>query len=87
MDWAEKYDYPLEDTWHLPRVAKFVAIVNGDEMFPKIELNEILDKIGPPNFSDQKYANIPHPVLADLNMPIYITTNYDKLMEKALISR
>ena len=85
--WGEKYDYPLEDAWHLAKVAQFVAIVSGDEMSPKIELNEILDKIGPPNFSDQKYADIPHAVLADLNLPIYITTNYDKLMEDALISR
>ena len=85
--WAEKYDYPLEDAWHLARVAQFVAIVNGDEMSPKIELTEMLDKIRPPNFSDQKYVNTPHSVLADLNLPIYITTNYDKFMEEALISR
>ena len=55
-------------------------------MSPKIELYEKLDKISPPDFS-QKYANIPHSVLADLSLPIYITTNYDKFMEEALITR
>ena len=86
-EWAKKYDYPLEDIWHLAKVAQFVAIVSGDEMSPKIELSEKLEKINPPNFYNQKYADIPHSVLADLNLPIYITTNYDKFMEEALISR
>jgi hypothetical protein len=86
-EWAKKFDYPLEDAWHLAKVAQFVAIVSGDEMSPKLELGEKLEKINPPHFSDQKYANMPHSVLADLNLPIYITTNYDKFMEEALISR
>lgn len=32
----------------------------------------------------EKYRKIPYAILADLNIPVYITTNYDHLMEKAL---
>lgn len=40
-----------------------------------------------PNFYLGGFRNTPPAVLADLNLPIYITTNYDHFMEEALKSR
>ena len=34
-----------------------------------------------------EYKNTVYAVLADLNLPIYITTNYDHLMEEVLLSK
>ena len=51
------------------------------EMYPKNELSEKLGKINPVDFSDSQYKNTPHAVLASLNLPVYITSNYDKFME------
>ena len=40
-----------------------------------------------PDFRLGQYRNTPLAVLADLNLPIYITTNYDHFIEEALRSR
>jgi hypothetical protein len=85
--WAKEYGYPLEDSDDLARVAQFLAIENGDELYPKQLLSNELKEIEPPPFSIEKYRNTPHAVLADLNLLLYITTNYDYFMEAALESR
>jgi SIR2-like domain len=83
--WAEKYQYPLlEDSPQLPRIAQFLAINKGGESVPRNNIKRELEEIVPPNFALEKYKNTPYAVLADLNLPIYITTNYDNFMEKAL---
>ena len=41
-------------------------------------------KIEAPNFDLPEYENSPYAILAELPFPIYITTNYDNFMEKAL---
>jgi hypothetical protein len=86
-EWAKKYEYPMEDSYDLIRVAQFVAVTE-DAMTPKEEIckkiNELLKEVTP------KYFEIPdelHGVLADLPLPVYITTNYDDLMVRALKSR
>jgi len=84
--WKEDYDYPLDD-YDLARVAQFLAIQNEDELSPKHILSKELKKIKPPNFSLEENRNTPYAVLADLNLPLYITTNYDYFMEEALKSR
>ena len=38
-------------------------------------------------FSAPEYENTVYAVLADLNLPIYVTTNYDHLMEDALTDK
>jgi len=63
-----------------------MAIMNNTEMYPKNEIGDMF-KVDPPNFSIKDYENTPHAVLADTNLPIYITTNYDTLMEEALMNR
>jgi len=80
--WAEKYGYPLTDSGNLARVAQFLA-VDQDPMFPKQVIRRQFQKTDPPCFE----ANEPHCVLADLKLPIYITTNYDSFMFQALKSR
>jgi SIR2-like protein len=87
-DWAVKgqYPYPQEDSLQLPQVAQFLAIQEGDESIPKKMLSRLL-RVKPPNFSLPEHENTVYSVLADLHLPIYITTNYDHLMEDALRSK
>ena len=83
------YNYPLEDSHQLAQVAQYLAIENEfqDELYPKNILSQEIKNIEPPDFSLDENRNTPYAVLADLNLPIYITTNYDYFMEKALLSR
>ena len=82
-DWAKKYGYPLSDSYDLARVSQFMAIDNYD-MFPKECIRDEFGNVKPPDFSQ---SGEPHAVLADLNLPIYITTNYDSFMINALQNR
>jgi hypothetical protein len=76
-DWSDKYKYPLiKDSSDLAKVSQFMAI-DRYPMFPKhIIVQEFKDK-DHPDFSRE---DNPHGILADLNLPIYITTNYDNFM-------
>jgi hypothetical protein len=85
--WTQKYDYPLPDSDQLSRVAQFLAVKEEDELFPKTQLCNELRKVKLPDFRLDKNKNTPPAVLADLNLPIYITTNYDHSIEEALKSR
>jgi SIR2-like domain len=85
--WAKEYAYPLQDSYQLSRVAQFLAIEQQDNMFPKNVLSDELKKIKPPAFNLDEFRNTPPAVLADLNLPVYITTNYDHIIEAALESR
>ncbi len=53
--WAGKYNYPLDDTSQLSRVAQFLAIDNNDYLSPKKIIVRELGKINPPDFSLEKY--------------------------------
>ena len=54
-------------------------------MFPKEEiLRRFLKDVEPPDFTE---PDEPHGILADLPLPIYMTTNYDDFMVRALESR
>ncbi len=82
--WAQKHGYPLQDSGDLARVAQFLA-VKYDVMYPKEEiLKEFFAGVKPPTFTD---PDEPHGVLADLPLPVYMTTNYDDFMTGALESR
>ena len=85
--WSKQYGYPLEDSYQLSRVAQFLAIDKSDETLPKVLLSQDLGKIRAPPFSSSEFENTPYAVLANLGLPIYITTNYDLFMEEALRSR
>ena len=82
---AEEYGYPLADYHNLARVAQFIALKFDDSMFPKEKiLRRFFKKIEYPKFEE---PDEPHGVLADLPLPIYITTNYDDFMVEALKRR
>lgn len=87
-EWAKKYDYPMEDSDDLSRVAQFVAVAEEDEMVPRDEIcnkiKELLKQVTPKYF---EIPDEPHGILADLPLPVYITTNYDDFMVRALKSR
>lgn len=78
--WAEKYGYPLDDRDDLVRVAQYVALT-VDPKEPRARLLEIFQHTKLPDFSDPHEC---HRVLADLPLPLYITTNYDPFMADAL---
>lgn len=82
-DWAHKpdYDYPFPDDANLARVAQYVAIEEEDIDAPKALILKEFKGKGPPDFSQTDEI---HRVVADLNLPIYITTNYDDFMTRAL---
>ncbi len=86
---AESYHYPLEDCLDLARVTQFLAVTK-DPMFPKEEVQILLEESleqweKTVTLSDFfKTPDQPLGVLADLPIPIYMTTNYDDLMIKAL---
>ena len=61
-------------------MAQYVS-VNGDPMWPKEKICEELRGLGPPDF---ERPGQPRSVLADLPIPIYVTTNYDDFMVQAL---
>jgi hypothetical protein len=67
-------------------VAQFLAI-QYNNAYPKEKLKTELESISPPNFSIDQFRNEPLVVLADLNLPVYITTNYDHFLEEALRSK
>ena len=94
--WKEKHRYPLEeiyelakmstleDSYQLARLAEFLEIENVDEgeMYPKTMLSEMLKEIDSSNFSAEN--KLPYDVLSNLDLPIYVTTNYDRFLEDAL---
>jgi hypothetical protein len=82
--WANNYGYPLDDSSQLSRVAQFLAIEKIDESYPKKALWNEIGTMEPPDFSTKELKSTPYSVLADLNLPIYITTNFDLFMEAAL---
>ncbi|MGI8685893.1 MAG: SIR2 family NAD-dependent protein deacylase [Acidimicrobiales bacterium] len=80
---AREFGYPLTDVWNLPRVAQYIATTHRDSQFAKGQVADlILDcERRPPDFSDLAQ---PHRILADLRLPMYLTTNYDRFMTGAL---
>jgi hypothetical protein len=83
---AKEYDYPLDDFNVLDRVSQYVAIEHGD-MVPKNYIVRWLKRVKPVDFSKEDYKYSPHSILTDLNLPIYITTNYDEFMEASIRSK
>lgn len=82
--WARESDYALSDTADLARVAQFLAVRMGDGMIPKEKICAELEQVTAPDFGR---PDEPHGVLASLPLPVFITTNYDDLMVRALRHR
>jgi hypothetical protein len=85
--WALAHKYPLNDCSDLSRVAQYLAVTR-DPMIPKEEIRDIIKKhLDEIDIQYFKIPDEPHGVLADLPLPVYITTNYDDFMMQALRSR
>jgi hypothetical protein len=80
---AEKFDYPLGDREDLVKVSQYVAL-QYDALYPKDFIIKQFGEAAPPDF---KSSDEPHGLLADLPLPVYMTTNYDDFMVKALKHR
>lgn len=82
-EWALEYRYPLGLSQDLAQVAQFVATVE-DFAKPRELLIDRLKRVKPPDFNA---SDEPHGILADLRLPVYVTTNYDNFMYLALKDR
>jgi len=82
-EWAEEFGYPFPDKDNLPRVAQYIAMREGSlgSTTPKFRLCERFGQSGTPDFTR---PDEPHRAVADLNLRVYITTNYDNFMFSAL---
>lgn len=82
-DLAKEHGFPLEGSENLSRVTQFLAVTKGP-MYPKYKLKERFDAVGLPTVIGSDNL---HRVLAELDLPLYLTTNYDDLLIRALRSR
>ena len=80
---AERFDYPLDDPWNLPRVAQYLATVH-QPAFAKRRVQERLQQGQEAYLAEHGTAPENHRRLALLHLPVYITTNYDNLLERAM---
>lgn len=78
--WASEFGYPLDDCADLARVAQFMA-VSYEGGLPRERMRRLVKSATSPDYTD---PNEPHRVLAELPLPVYITTNYDAFMTDAL---
>jgi SIR2-like domain len=78
---AQEFDYPLADSQDLARVTEFVAVTKRDGLLPKDRIREVIQSVPSPSFENRREI---HRVLAGLGLPIYLTTNYDDFMFRAL---
>ena len=78
---ADECAYPLGDRDNLARVTEYIAVTKRDGMAPKDRIREIFEST---ESAGQASVNGIHRMLASLQLPIYLTTNYDNLMVRAL---
>jgi hypothetical protein len=74
---------PLPDRGDLAKVTEYIAVQREDNLWPKVRIAEHLKQRGDPDFAS---PDEPHQTLAALRLPIYLTTNYDDFMYKALLA-
>lgn len=80
-EFATEYEYPLEDRTDLERVAKYVA-ATSDVMAPREGYASHFKDLSAPKFSE--IPSEPHRVLASLPFSVYLTSNFDDWMLRAL---
>jgi hypothetical protein len=82
-EWADQCQYPFADRADLTRVAQFLAL-SEYPLAPHEQISQRYSTVRSPDFGSSEE---PHALLADLDLPLYLTTNYDDFMLKALASR
>lgn len=81
-NWSIRHKYPMDDIDDLSNVAQYLAVTR-DPMFPKDEVSKLLIS----SYPDENTAiEETHGLIARLPIPVYITTNYDNFMDRALRS-
>jgi hypothetical protein len=74
-----KKRYPFKERDDLMKVAQYWAVM-VDNPAPKRAVRRIFARREPPDFKGTRT----HAMLAELDCPVYLTTNYDDYMERAL---
>jgi hypothetical protein len=82
---ANEFDYPLDDQTNLARVTQYIASLRGQSAYVK---RRVCDQIR----TAQRDAAVTlagglpknYTLLADLQLPVYATTNYDGFMARAI---
>lgn len=82
---ASEYGFPFSDHRDLARVTQFAAVQEGSRQYVKQRFaDDMFAGVSQPDFRAQ---DEPYALLADLHLPIYVTTNYDDFMYEALKNR
>jgi hypothetical protein len=88
QQWAAEHGYPLGDNYDLARVAQFLSLKGPDRLQPKDLIREMFETEIRKLFRGSESPTLlpPHHlgILASLPVPVYITTNYDDLLFRAL---
>jgi SIR2-like domain len=79
--WAARSGYPFPDHHDLPRVMQYISIADGDPVFVKEKICDDLAAKGSPPFH---HSTEPHSLLANFPIRVFITTNYDDFLIRAL---
>jgi SIR2-like domain len=79
--WAADYKYPFVNNDDLARVMQYAAVSAGDAVYVKEKVCDDLGAMAPPDFAG---PNEPHALLAEFPIPVFITTNYDDFLVRAL---
>jgi hypothetical protein len=81
---AEQFDYPLEDVTNLARVTQYIAS-DREPAFVKRRVCERLQE-AQRKTTEELGGSLPenHRTLARLGLPLYVTTNYDDYLERAV---
>lgn len=80
QEWTQEEGYPFDDKNNLARVARFLSL-KYDPEYTRRKLVEQMATITPPDYKD---PDNPYRILAELGLPVYITTGYDDFMFQAL---
>lgn len=80
-EWADRYGYPFDDVTNLAAVMQHAGILEEDLVNVKDDVARSLARMGEPDFRDPAE---PHSLLARLPIRVYLTTNYDDFMTRAL---
>jgi SIR2-like domain len=79
--WADRYNYPFPDHHDLAKVMQYISISERDPIFVKESVCADFLTKGSPAFDDETE---PHGLLAKFPIRVFLTTNYDDFLIKAL---
>jgi hypothetical protein len=86
--WATTSTYPWKNKDNLTHVATYLAMnIDGEQVSPDIPKRKMVNYIRKCQQNAKDDPNHLYHVLAALQLPVYITTNYDQFMAKALSAR